>query len=418
MDLLVPQLSSTMETARVVRWLKRPGDRIRIGEAVVEVETDKSTMEVESPANGVLTEILVTEGQEVAVAGALACLCASEDSVPSTVTVAFPDAATALSGTATALSDTAAFAAVEPTPTARAPQAAAVSERILASPLARRLAAEAGLDLRAVQGSGPNSRIRKRDVLRMKSLAGAGAVMRTDTSSPTLARPVSPMRARIAETVSASRKLIPSYNLDRWVETSCLAAAQAQFAAGASGDRITFTDMLLQALADTLSQTPAMLDRWLEGASQPSIISSRTIDIGLVVALEQGLMIPTLGDLANKDLADIARTRRQAVERARAGRLTSMDTAPASMTLSNLGKSGVDRFEAIISPGQSSILAVGREHERALASGGRLYAARGVNLTLSVDHRLIDGQLGAQFLDLLANRLEQGSWRGARGAAL
>jgi pyruvate dehydrogenase E2 component (dihydrolipoamide acetyltransferase) len=169
--------------------------------------------------------------------------------------------------------------------------------------------------------------------------------------------------------------------------------------------------MLLQALADTLSQTPTMLDRWLEGAAQPSVTSSRTIDIGLVVALEQGLLIPTLSDLANKDLTHIATARRKAVERARAGRLVAIDHAPASITLSNLGKSAVDRFEAIISPGQSSILAVGREHERALASGGRLYAGLGVNLTLSVDHRLIDGRLGADFLGRLADRIEQGSWR-------
>lgn len=415
MDLIVPQLSSTMETARVVRWLKRPGDRLRMGEAVVEVETDKSMMEVESPADGVLTEVLVAEGQEVAVADALGRISESEGSVPST-----------RSGTITADSDTvpaarpsaAAFTAVEPTPTSIEPPAVASDERIKASPLARRLAAEAGLDLRTIRGSGPNSRIRKRDVLLMKPSLGAGAATRAGASSSSLARPLSSMRARIAETVSASRKLIPSYSLDRWVETSHLAAARAKIAAVEGGDKITFTDMLLQALADTLSQTPAMLDRWLDGAPQPSVISSRTIDIGLVVALDQGLAVPTLSDLANKDLAHISRARHQAVERARAGRLAATDHAPASITLSNLGKSGVDRFEAIISPGQSSILAVGREHERALASGGRLYAARGVNLTLSVDHRLIDGMLGAEFLGLLAKRIEHGSWRGDRGGAL
>jgi pyruvate dehydrogenase E2 component (dihydrolipoamide acetyltransferase) len=169
--------------------------------------------------------------------------------------------------------------------------------------------------------------------------------------------------------------------------------------------------MLLQAVADTLAKMPSMLDRWFEGAPHPSVTASGTVDIGLVVALENGLLIPTLSDLANKGLTHIARVRRQAAERARAGRLSAGDHAPTSMTLSNLGKSGADRFEAIINPGQSSILAVGREHERALASGGKLYAACGVNLTLSVDHRLIDGKLGADFLGLLAERIERGSWR-------
>jgi pyruvate dehydrogenase E2 component (dihydrolipoamide acetyltransferase) len=398
MELILPQLSSTMETARVVRWLKRPGDRVRMGEAVVEVETDKSAMDVESPADGVLTEVLVSEGDEVAVAGVLGRLSTSEGAAPPTAT--------------TSLSAPAASAAVEPDRTTWKLPAGAAGERVNASPLARRLAVEAGLDLRTVRGTGPNSRIRKRDVLLLKASPGGGAAAPAGTASPSLARPLSPMRARIAETVSASRKTIPSYTLDRWVETSHLAAERAKIATGRNGDKITFTDMLLQALADSLSQTPAMLDRWLDGAAQPSVTSSRTTDIGLVVALEHGLLMPTLNDLANKDLTHIARIRREAIERARAGRLTASDHAPASITLSNLGKSGVDRFEAIISPGQSSILAVGREHERALAGGGRLYAARGVNLTLSVDHRLIDGKLGAEFLGRLADRIEHGTWRG------
>jgi pyruvate dehydrogenase E2 component (dihydrolipoamide acetyltransferase) len=402
MDLIVPQLSSTMEAARVVKWLKRPGDRLRAGEAVVEVETDKSTMEIESPADAVLTEILVAEGEEVAVGRALAHLAAGEGS-PAT-----PAAAPASSAATTAAAPVAAA------PVAAAPAAgtriAAAGERIRASPLARRLAAEAGLDLRAIRGTGPGSRIRKRDVIRSDPSSREDADARS--ASPLPARPLSSMRARIAETVSVSRRSIPSYTLDRWVETTRLAAEQARLATDKSGPKVTFTDMLLQAMADTLSRLPAMLDRWLDGAAQPSLVSPRTVDIGLVVAVEQGLLVPTLHDVANRGIAHIARARHQAVERARTGRLTAGDHVPASIALSNLGKSAVDRFEAIISPGQSSILAVGREHERALADGGRLYAARGANLTLSVDHRLIDGRLGAEFLGLLAGRIERGSWRG------
>jgi pyruvate dehydrogenase E2 component (dihydrolipoamide acetyltransferase) len=410
MDLIVPQLSSTMEAARVVKWLKRPGDRLRAGEAVVEVETDKSTMEIESPADAVLTEILVAEGEEVAVGGALARLAANE-AAPKTAgtpvaagpVVAKPGVAMPSAGALTAATRSASA------PAAGA-RTAGAAERIKASPLARRLAAEAGLDLRAIRGTGPGSRIRKRDLLRSAPSSGGDAGARS--ASPLPARPLSSMRARIAETVSASRRSIPSYTLDRWVETTRLAAEQARLTTDASGPKVTFTDMLLQAMADTLSRLPAMLDRWLDGAAQPSLVSPRTVDIGLVVAVEQGLLIPTLHDVANKGIAHIARARHQAVERARTGRLTAGDHAPASIALSNLGKSAVDRFEAIISPGQSGILAVGREHERALADGGRLYAARGANLTLSVDHRLIDGRLGAEFLGLLASRIEQGSWRG------
>jgi pyruvate dehydrogenase E2 component (dihydrolipoamide acetyltransferase) len=367
MDLLVPQLSSTMETARVIRWLKKPGDSVRTGEPVVEVETDKSAMDVESPADGVLSEVLVREGEEVAVGRSLGRLT----EVP----------------------------------------AAAVDERIKMSPLARRLAAEAGIDLKTVQGTGPNARIRKRDLVRAMPPSDRPAASSARGGSSSAVRPLSTMRARIAETVSASRKIIPSFSLDRWVETTHLAAARAGIAVGRKGEKITVTDMLLQAVADSLANMPSMLDRWFEGAAHPSVTASGTVDIGLVVALENGLLVPTLSDLANKNLTHIAGVRRQAVERARAGRLSTADHAPTSIALSNLGKSGADRFEAIINPGQSSILAVGREHERALAGGGKLYAASGVNLTLSVDHRLIDGKLGADFLGLLAERIEHGSWR-------
>jgi pyruvate dehydrogenase E2 component (dihydrolipoamide acetyltransferase) len=395
MDLLVPQLSSTMETARLIRWLKRPGDTVRMGEPLAEMETDKATMDVESPADGVLTEILVAEGQDVAVGGSLGRL-RTGDGAPG------PTA-----GTSSA--PTVAIAAEPNVPTKTQGRPAPIDERIKASPLARRLAAEAGIDLTTVRGTGPSARIRKRDLKQAMTAPDREAAASAGPLSAV--RPLSTMRARIAETVSVSRKTIPSFSLDRWVETTQLAAARAAIAASRHSENITVTDMLLQAVADTLAKMPSMLDRWFEGAARPSVTASGTVDIGLVVALENGLLVPTLGDMANKGLTHIARIRRQVVERARAGRLSAADQAPTSIALSNLGKSGADRFEAIINPGQSSILAVGREHERALASGGKLYAASGVSLTLSVDHRLLDGKRGADFLGLLAERIEHGSWR-------
>jgi pyruvate dehydrogenase E2 component (dihydrolipoamide acetyltransferase) len=397
MDLLVPQLSSTMETARVIRWLKRPGDSVRMGEPLVEVETDKSTIDVESPADGVLSEVLVEEGKDVVVGGSLGRL-RTRDGTPEPTATSASSAPSAPN-------------AGPKTPGKTEGHSAAMDERIKASPLARRLAAEAHIDLKTVRGTGPNARIRKRDLVRAMPSSDRAAATSAGVGSSSAVWPLSAMRARIAETVSASRKTIPSFSLDRWVEMTHLAAARASIAAGRNDEKITVTDMLLQAVADTLAKMPSMLDRWFEGAPHPSVTASGTVDIGLVVALENGLLIPTLSDMADKGLMHIARVRRQAVERARAGRLSAADHAPTSIALSNLGRSGADRFEAIINPGQSSILAVGREHERALARGGKLYAASGVNLTLSVDHRLIDGKLGADFLGLLAERIEHGSWR-------
>ncbi|HKF61255.1 MAG TPA: 2-oxo acid dehydrogenase subunit E2, partial [Dongiaceae bacterium] len=147
-----------------------------------------------------------------------------------------------------------------------------------------------------------------------------------------------------------------------------------------------------------------------EESCQPQRLSPGSIDIGLVVSVEGGMMIPVLSDLGGMSLAEIARSRRDAVQRVRTGRLSAADSAPASISLSNLGKSGIDRFEAIINPGQSSILAVGRAHERVIARGGAPAVARGFLLTFSVDHRLIDGLRGAEFLGALADRIEFGPW--------
>lgn len=386
-----------MSTARVIRWLKKPGDSVRTGEPLVEVETDKSAIDVESPADGTLSEILVDEGQDAEVGRSLGRLRISDGAPRPTATEAAPVPVVTIAETAV--------------PPKTEVLSAAVGERIKASPLARRLAAEAHIDLRTVQGTGPNTRIRKRDLVRAVPPSDRQAALSVGGEFSSAVRPLSMMRARIADTVSASRKFIPSFSLDRWVETTQLAVARACITADRNGEKITVTDMLLQALADSLAKMPSMLDRWLEGAPRPSVVAPGTVDIGLVVALENGLLVPTLRDIANKGLTHIARIRRQAVERARAGHLSAADHSPTSIALSNLGKSGADRFEAIINPGQSSILAVGREHERALAGGGKIYAASGVNLTLSVDHRLIDGRLGADFLGHLAERIEHGPWR-------
>jgi pyruvate dehydrogenase E2 component (dihydrolipoamide acetyltransferase) len=222
------------------------------------------------------------------------------------------------------------------------------------------------------------------------------------------------MRVRIAESVALSRRTIPSFALDRWVESRAIAKARDAFGRDveqATGIKLTATDFLLQAMADTLAGQPAILDRWAERNGQPHRESLQKVNIGLVVAVSDGLLIPVIADAAGRSIGAIAELRRAAVQRARAGRLAAVDAEPASIALSNLGRnSGVDRFEAIISPGHSSILAVGREHERVVARGGAIAVAEGFNLTFSVDHRLIDGRAAANFLSALADRIEFGPW--------
>jgi pyruvate dehydrogenase E2 component (dihydrolipoamide acetyltransferase) len=413
MDFVVPKLSATMETATVLKWLKKPGERVKLGEALVEIETDKAAIEVEAPADATLATILAPEGAIVPIGAKLATLDVAAGAASAPAMPAKPSKP--------ASAPPAAPIAAAPAPISVSPAqgGAAIPPRILASPLARRLAREGGIEIAALAGSGPHGRVRKRDVLARTGGQGAPVRMRSPeiarsmAASPGDGQALSSMRARIAETVSVSRRTIPSFTLDRWVETTALRDARKNLGAQIereTGVTVTVTDLLLQALADTLRSQPDMLDRLIEAGGQIRRAGSGSVDIGLVVALEDGMMIPVLRDLGDKSLGEIARARRDAVARVRAGRLIASDAAPAAISLSNLGTGGADRFEAIINPGQSSILAVGREHERVIARGGWPTVAPGVHLTLSVDHRLIDGVRGARFIGALAERIEFGPW--------
>jgi pyruvate dehydrogenase E2 component (dihydrolipoamide acetyltransferase) len=266
-----------------------------------------------------------------------------------------------------------------------------------------------GTDLRSLAAANPLRRIRGRDVIAALEARDAKAKLTAPMSAEF--EPFSSVRRQIAESVTLSRKTIPSFVIDRWVETTAIDQARVTLATQgekAAGAKPTFTDFLLSSLAESLSGHPRILDRWHDENGHAGRLRASSVDIGLVVALADGVMIPVLRDLAGKSIHEIAQARQDAVLRARSGRLLQADLAPVSFSVSNLGRSGADRVEAIIYPGQSSILAVGRQHERVIARAGGIAVARGVNLTLSVDHRLIDGLVGAQFIDTLAERMERG----------
>jgi pyruvate dehydrogenase E2 component (dihydrolipoamide acetyltransferase) len=398
MDFPVPKLSATMETVKVLRWLKQVGDKVAMGEPLVELETDKATMEVESPAEGKLEEILGAEGEELSVGAILARLRTAGDSASPSKTAS---ATAAVGSPSPPKADLAAAASQS--------SAETTGSRVLASPFAKRLAKMNGTDLSALAARNPLRRIRGRDVIAALETRDAKAKLTMPASAGF--EPLSSARRQIAESVTFSRRTIPSFIIDRWVETTAIDRAKIALdreIEAAVGVKPTFTDFLLQALAESLAVHPRILDRWHEANGDAGRIGGSSFDVGLVVAVADGVMIPVLRDLADKSLREIAQARRGAVQRARSGRLQQVDYAPVSFSVSNLGSSGADRFEAIIYPGQSAILAVGRQHERVIARAGGIAVANGVNLTLSLDHRLIDGLLGAQFIDTLAERMERG----------
>jgi len=349
-EVRLPRLSSTAETATVVRWHKSPGQRVEAGEVLVEIETDKATMEVESPESGVVVEILVPEGESAPVGAVIARLAAGEQAAASQ-----PPAAVEGTG----------------------PQPAPAAGQPVQHPLAQEPAPTPAFPGQAE------------------------------------AQPLSPMRRRIAEVVRASWSEIPSFWVEGWVAASGLLAELERLNSGPQGQpvRLTVTDFLLQALADVLEAHPAFRVR-LVGSGPDSWARQpvQEVSLGLLVAVPpEGLIMAVLSNLSGRSLPQIARMRQQAVELARSGRVQWFDVQP-TLSLSNLGAEGPDRFRAIVYPGQVGIVAVGRLHERAVVRNGAVVAERGFYVTLTVDHRLVDGVEAAQFLSALGRRIEQGPW--------
>lgn len=386
----LPKLSATMEEGVVIRWLKKSGDAVKSGEALVEVETDKAILEVESPQDGRLKEIQIAEGESVAVGGVLALL---ED--PSALYS--PDPSTG--GLATGA----------PRP------AASADQRIKASPAARRRARELDVDLSTVSGSGPGGRILLSDVEDAAQAAShvvpkepEAVAMESEKDHETPRRAA--MRRRLMAQVTKSHREIPTYWSERWVDLELL--LERKKLADGLGLKTTVTDYLVQSVAAVLPQHNAMMTRLEEGEAPDEFaeIVEDEVKIGLVVSVEHGLVVPILRNLAGKGLEDLAKTRREAVARARDGRLPQELTVPATISISNGGRDGADRFQAMIYPGQTAILAVGRIHDRVVPMGQAMAVRRGCYLTLTVDHRVVDGLVASAFLGAVAKRIEEGGW--------
>jgi len=400
-DIIVPKLSATMEDALVLKWLEPPGAEVKAGDPIVELETDKTAIEIEATADGFLSNYIVGEEERVAVGACLARIVDSHADIAD-VSQALP----VENETLVRSNDLEGKLESDHRGTANKQAGENV---FLASPKAKRLAREHGINLSEIKGAGVDGRISTSDIEEVIQTMSASVSDQQDRKGTTKA---SAIRRRIAEQVAESRRTIPSFCLDRQVETENLQSARERMNKDRlekGKQKISVTDCLLIAMADTLIQHPKLLQVW-QNNDQAEIVDIGMINIGLVVSVDEGLLIPVLTDLENKPIDDIAMARHAAATAARSVQLPSKYISPCSISLSNLGVYGIDRFEAIISPDQSAILAVGKEQQKIFVSEKGIYSRPILNLTLSVDHRLIDGAVAAQFLSDLADRIESEKW--------
>jgi len=416
-EILMPALSPTMTEGNVTKWLKKEGDEVRSGDVLAEIETDKATMEFEAVDDGRLGKILVPEGAEgIKVNQPIAVLLGEGEDASALDKIAEKPAKPPAASTTIA-----AEPQREPRPTLG--RAGNGDGRIFASPLARRMAQQADLDLAAITGSGPQGRIVKADIeaaLSAKRGAPAPAVARpiaqpqpapaaAPAAAPALSkervlalagnppyteRPLTAMRRVIARRLTESKQTVPHFYLTIDCEIDELLKFRTELNGKSDAYRISVNDFVIRAAALALRQVPAANASW----SDEAILLWNTVDIAVAVALEDGLITPIVKNADRKGLAAIANETKDLVARARAGKLKLEEFQGGTFSISNLGMFGVRDFAAVINPPHGGILAVGAGEQRPVVRNGALAIATVMSCTLSCDHRAVDGAVGAQFL--------------------
>ena len=400
-EIVMPKLGLTMESGVISAWLVEEGQEVQKGQALLEIATDKVTMEVEAQADGILRKIMVSAGQEVPVSTTIGVIAAADEDIGSFVAAAPSDPAPSPPASAPAAAPPPTPA--PPTPTPQAPTLAADSagrRPHKTSPKARKIAAEHGLDLVGVNGSGPGGRIVSADVL---ALVEQARLVPAPTPAPVSDGHIELSRAEqvAAERLTASYQQIPHIHLS--MDVSAVWLQQFRTGYQLEGKKISFNDLIVKATARTLSEFPRVNS--LEDGGHFRYASQ--INVGVAVAAEQGLVVPVIRDAAEKTIEEIALEGTRLIDAARHGQLRPDDMMGGTFTISNLGMFGISRFTAIINPPQVAILAVGAIENRVVASGVDAFAVRPqLTLTLAADHRVVDGALGARFLARLKEVLE------------
>jgi pyruvate dehydrogenase E2 component (dihydrolipoamide acetyltransferase) len=449
---IMPKLSDAMETGKVIKWLKKEGEAVKGGDILVEVETDKANVEVEAFGSGVLRKIVIAEGGQVPVGDLIAVIADPAEDISSVAAAPAKPAPAAAPASAAAPAPSPRPAPAAPAPASApaaaaplpamesyqsvpattavmpmAPAAAATTApaggRVKASPLARKIAGQTGVDLRLIQGTGPGGRIIRADVEAARTAAprpaAPAAAAATGRPQAVPARPafvvpprpeaeyedvaMSPMRAAIAKRMPMSKAPVPHFYVTSEVDMDAAWALREQLNGLEGQPKVSVTDMVIKAAALALLKNPGV-NAQLNGQS---IRIHHRAHIGIAVALEQGLITPVLRDCDVKPLGRIAVESRDLADRARGGKLRAQEISGATFSISNLGMFDVEEFSAIINPPEGAILAVGSVLQKPVVDDGEIRVGRRMKMTISCDHRVMDGAMGARYLQDLKRLLEE-----------
>jgi len=432
-NILMPALSPTMEKGNLAKWLKKEGDTVKSGDVIAEIETDKATMEVEAVDEGVLAKIVVAAGTQDVPVNQLIALIAGEGEDAKAV-AAGGGAATPVpvAAPAPAAASVAAAPVAQAAPAAAAASAASGS-RVFASPLAKRIAKDAGIDLTAIKGSGPHGRVVMADVEAAKSGGGAKIIPMPGAAAPAAAPKAAPapamgddqikklfaegsyeeiphdgMRKTIARRLQESKSTVPHFYLTVDCELDALLALREQINKsapvkdGKPAFKLSVNDMVIKAMAMALKAVPDANVSWTEG----SMLKHKHADVGVAVSIPGGLITPIIRDACHKTLSAISNEMKDLAGRAKARKLKPEEYQGGTTAVSNLGMFGVKDFAAVINPPHATILAVGAGEQRAVVKGGQVVAATVMSVTLSTDHRAVDGALGAELLQAFKGYIE------------
>ncbi len=404
-DVIMPALGVAQQTGTLLKWFKSEGQSVAKGEPLMEVETDKATVEIEAAASGILADITAGAGEAIPVGQKIAVIIAPGESVPKdrqasrsspvpeALRHSLPQGEGKVEGAA---------AVTHATRAALAAQLSRPGSRILASPAAKRLAREKAISLQALRGSGPEGSVLAQDVLH--AAQSAEAQSGTPTESDLL--PLSPMRRIVGERMTQSKHSAPHFYLSMDIDMTAVIRLRAEWKERGDATTPSINDFILQACASALKIIPSMNSTYTDEGIQ----LHGDINIGMAVALEEGLIVPVIRNADRLALTDLAAQSRELADKAQSKKLFPLDYEGGTFTVSNLGMLGVDSFTAIINPPQCAILAVGRVAPRVVSDGDGIEIKSMMTATLSADHRVVDGAIAARFLQHVKQFLERGEY--------